>query len=114
MQSHYCWRCREVVPMLDEDEFEIVSELYSAGIKATKEFRQQHGLPLAHVPIDDLFRPCREAYERLTGYRDMHENAIIHHRLSLYGPPCPICGKPFRTPTATRCVEYDCPPTNTQ
>jgi hypothetical protein len=96
--------------MLDEAEFKIVDSLYSAAMKATEEFRQQHHLPSDRLSIDDRFRPCRDAYERLTGYHDMHENAIMHHRLSLYGPPCPNCGKPFRTPRSTRCVESDCPP----
>lgn len=99
MQLMYCWRCCEVVPMLDEAEFKIVADLYSAGMKA-----------FGKSSIEHRFRPCRDAYERITGYQDMHENAIMHHRLSLYGRPCPDCGKPFRSPQATRCVETGCPP----
>jgi hypothetical protein len=113
MKPLYCWRCRVVVPMLDEDEFKIVSQLYSAAMSATKEFREQHSLPLGKLAIDERFAPCRDAYERLTGYRGMHQNAIMHHRLSLYGPPCPNCGKPFRTPTATGCFESGCPSRST-
>jgi len=93
------------MPMLDEEEFARVSLLYSEGMRATKEFRQKHGIPLAEASIDDRFRPVREEYERITGRRNIHQNAIIHHRISLYGPPCPKCGKPFRTVSANFCAE---------
>jgi hypothetical protein len=42
-------------------------------------------------------------YERITGYRETNPNAIYHHRLALYGPPCKHCGKPLRTPQAKLC-----------
>ncbi len=91
--------------MLDEDEFAIISKLYSEGIRAAKDFRQQHNLPLGECSINERFRPVREEYERITGWKDMHQNAIIHHRLSDFGVPCPVCGKPFRTPKARFCAE---------
>ena len=98
-----------VLPMLDDEEFAVVSALHSEGMRATKEFRKTHNLPLADVGLEERFRPCLDAYERLTGFRETNPNAVMHHRLSLYGPPCQYCGKPLRTPTATRCVERDCP-----
>jgi len=42
-------------------------------------------------------------YERITGYRETNPNAIYHHRLAMYGPPCKHCGKPLRTPQAKLC-----------
>jgi hypothetical protein len=103
MERIWCWRCKSEMPMLDEDEFFSVQALYSGGIKATKEFRQKWGIALEGVPIDDLFRPVRTRYEELTGMKDCHQNAIMHHRISLYGPPCGQCGKPLRTPKAKLC-----------
>lgn len=91
--------------MLDDQEFEIVRELYSEGMRATKEFRQKHDIPLVNASIDDRFRPVREAYERMTGKKDVHQNAVMHHCLSLFGSPCPKCGKPFRTSDARCCAE---------
>ena len=88
------------MPMLDEAEFAEVSKLYSEGIRATKEFRERWGVPLQLAPIAERFRPVRDAYERITGMKEIHENAIMHHRISLYGPPCKRCQRPLRTPKA--------------
>jgi hypothetical protein len=90
--------------MLDEAEYAEVSRLYSGGIRATKEFRERWGVPLKDASISERFLPVRDAYERLTGMRESNQLAIMHHRLSLYGPPCTHCGKPLRTPDAKLCA----------
>jgi len=76
------------VPMLDEDEFEKASELYSSGFK-DRSLR---------------FKPLLDYYNDLTGYEYTNPNAIMHHEIALYGPPCEKCGKPYRTPLATFCA----------
>ena len=83
--------------MLDEEEFMEVAGLYSEAMKATKEF------PLERAPIDQIFSPVRLRYEQLTGMQNCHQNAIMHHRLLLYGQPCSACGKALRTPKAKLC-----------
>jgi len=90
--------------MLNEEEYAEVSQLYSGGIKATKEFRERWGVPLKDALTEERFRPVRDAYERITGMKESNENAIMHHRLSLYGPPCTNCQKPLRTPKAKLCA----------
>jgi hypothetical protein len=104
MKIMYCWRCDMDVPMLDEGEFAAMSELYSECMRAAKEFRQEHGLPLQGLGVDERFQPMRAAHERLTGYKGFRETAIMHHRISLYGPPCARCGRPLRTPDASKCM----------
>ena len=103
MKQLWCWRCRCDVPMLDEEEFAAVSRLYKESMRATMEFRERWGIPLKNVSMGERFRPVREEYERLTGMRDCHHDAIRHHRISLYGPPCKHCQKPLRTPKAKLC-----------
>ena len=50
------------------------------------------------------FGPLLREYERITGFRETNPNAIHHHVVSMYGPPCTACGKPLRTPRARFCA----------
>ncbi len=90
--------------MLYEEEFAIINDLYSDGMKATKEFRKKHNLPLEICSINERFRPVREKYTELTGFEETNHNAIMHHRISIYGELCKNCGKPLRTPQAAFCA----------
>jgi hypothetical protein len=103
MQSMWCWRCKQEVPMLDEDEFAEVASLYGQGISATKEFRRKWGIPLENASTHERFEPVRVHYEQITGMKESNENAIMHHRISLYGPACKRCRKPLRSPKAKFC-----------
>jgi hypothetical protein len=89
--------------MLDEDEYAKVSRLYSESIKGTKRLRERTGVSLKDPSIDELYQPVRDEYERFTGMKESNHNAIMHHRLSLYGPPCKRCQRPLRTPKAKLC-----------
>lgn len=84
--------------MLDETEFAEVARLYSSGFRA-------------RGTIEQRFAPVTREYERLTGYVNCPANAVMHHRLSLYGPPCVACGKPLRTPRARHCAACGTPRT---
>jgi hypothetical protein len=103
MQMLWCWRCRGEVPMLDEEEFAEIKALNLDSIKSVKEIRQRTGIPLNDPSIDELFRPVRDRYEQLTGTKEKNHSAILHHRISLYGPPCKRCQKPLRRPHAKVC-----------
>jgi hypothetical protein len=72
-------------------------------MRATKEFRETTGTSSADANLDERFKPVRLHYEELTGMKDCHHNAVMHHRLALYGPPCSKCGKPLRTAKAKLC-----------
>jgi hypothetical protein len=103
MQWLWCWRCKTEMPMLDEVEYFEVHRLYGEGMSATKEFRQKWGLPLEGMESEIRFKPLLDRYEQMTRMRETNPNAVMHHRLSLYGPPCHACGKPLRTPKARIC-----------
>jgi len=77
--------------MLDDREFEKAKELYSLGFKTSKSGK---------------FQPLINYYYDLTGFKveDDEYNAIMHHQISQYGPPCENCGKPYRTPLASFCA----------
>jgi hypothetical protein len=86
MRKQY-WRCQTELPMLDEVEYE-----------------QLTGLGRGQLSIAKWQQTQLDAYEHMTGYREYNVNALFHHRLSLYGPPCPKCAKPLRTSRATFCA----------
>jgi hypothetical protein len=90
--------------MLDEAEFSFVHDAYSIGVRAIKNYRQQHGVSLQETPVEELHSPVREVYEELTGATGFGADQIMKHRLALYGPPCSNCGKPLRTPQAKLCA----------
>ncbi len=54
---------------------------------------------------NERFKPAFDEYERMTGFRETNVNALWHHRLSLYGPPCKKCGRLLRTVQARHCAE---------
>ena len=89
--------------MLDEEEFAQISDLYSEAMRLAKEVRKNTGVPIKHLSIEERFEPVRAKYQLVTGFYESNENAIMHHRISLYGPPCANCGKPLRTPKAKLC-----------
>ncbi len=78
--------------MLDNKEHAIASKLYSKGFKVLNKDRQER------------FKELLDYYHELTGFGKTEPNAIMHHSLGLIGPDCERCGKPYRTPKATRCA----------
>jgi hypothetical protein len=89
--------------MLDEQEYDEIASLFHAGMRSVKDYRNETGAPLKSVPLSEHFAPLLARYKAMTGYTETNPNAVMHHRLSLYGPPCTNCGKPLRTPMAKFC-----------
>lgn len=104
MRMLWCWRCKAEVPILDEAEYASVAKLYSDAIKGVKEYCERWGIPLKDATTEERFRPVCLRYEELSVYKETNPNAVMHHRLSLYGPPYKHCGKPLRTPKAKLCA----------
>lgn len=90
--------------MLDEQEYSEISSLFTQGMKSVKEYREQTGASIKEaVPRSERFAAMLSRYETMTGFREINPNAVMHHRLSLYGRPCNRCGRPLRTPKAKLC-----------
>jgi hypothetical protein len=90
----WCWRCQEEVPMLDEVEYAHAFKLYGQAFEARKSGSDK----------TESFKPLLDYYQSLTGLEIEVPNAIMHHRIAQYGPPCEACGKPLRTPKAAFCA----------
>ena len=90
--------------MLDEDEYQKIGDLYS---KCLRDLHFQGGMA-------DRFKPVVDLYWKMTGFKDAHPNAILHHKISLYGPLCETCGKPYRTKAASFCAACGNKRENTQ
>lgn len=88
MKVLWCWRCKMEIPMLDDQEWDIV---WSKIEVAKKHF--------------DGRAPALAEYENITGFKETNFNAMFHHRVSHQGPPCIRCGKVLRTPAAFKCFE---------
>jgi hypothetical protein len=95
--------------MLDEEEFARVAQLYGNGFRSAPQQEEEAGPPTQPLTIEERFAPVSREYARLTGYVGCHPNAVMHHRLSLFGPPCSACNKPLRTPGAKLCAECGAP-----
>jgi hypothetical protein len=104
----FCWRCRMDVPMLDDAEWAQMAPRMHARIQSIKDYRQAHGVGIAdareHVDGEVL-----DLYFEMTGFRETNAEAIWHHHLSHYGPPCTACGKLLRTSRASFCAACGAP-----
>lgn len=101
----YCWRCAMDLPMLDEDEWARLVPLLRTAIPDFMDVHRTTGIGLGEAQASGVFGVRALAwYRELTGFDETNLNALWHHRLSLYGPPCEACGKPLRTPQAKRCA----------
>jgi hypothetical protein len=100
----YCWRCKMEIPMLDDGEWERVGAVFTNSVQAIKQYREIHNVPLQQAKTE-MFWEALYLYREITDFPETNPNALWHHRISLYGPPCQSCGKVLRTPVAKRCVE---------
>lgn len=94
MKKLWCWRCKMEIPMLNEDEYAIAHKLYGEAFGKTK----------LGVTREQRFKPLLDYYKSVTGFEETEPNAVMHHRIALYGPPCGNCGKPYRTSKAKYCA----------
>ena len=76
----------------------------SQAISEVQQIRKERGIGLAEALKHHYGSEALRLYQDMTGFPETNPDALWHHRLSLYGPPCKACGKPLRTPQATLCA----------
>ncbi len=81
--------------MFDEKESAVAYELYFEALNSYKS---------GAMPKDEIYGPLIEYHQKVTGIVETDPLKIIHHRSTIYGPPCDSCGKPYRTPKARLCA----------
>jgi hypothetical protein len=94
MKLLWCWRCQMEIPMLDDEEFSVAAKLYSGMADPIWKGKS----------LTERKQPVLDYYKEITGWDETNPNAIMHHRISQYGPPCEKCGKPYRTSLAAFCA----------
>ena len=104
MEIVYCWRVREFLAMLDEDEWEEMHPYLNDTINRIKEYREKHNCDLATAKKNFNLEATNK-FEELTGYKDIPYDLIFYLRRSDYGPQCQHCNKVLRTPKAKFCAE---------
>ena len=92
------------LPMLTEEEWTRVAPHLDDAIEQIKRYREQHQCSLAEARQKGFAQDALALYAQITGFKETNADALYHHRLSMYGPPCLACGKPLRTPHAKCCA----------
>jgi hypothetical protein len=103
-ESHYCWRCKKVVPFLNEDEWAQVEPLIRKSVEDVQRYREETGAPVSEALGKRRATASLAKFAQLTGYFETDANAIWHHRRSNYGSTCASCGELLRTTRARRCA----------
>jgi hypothetical protein len=107
MKMLWCWRCQQEMPMLEPAEALLVQKAKVMGMRVVEEEARHRGRLLLPMQVDGVARlrqPMLEMYRLLTGFVETNPNAVLHHEVAQYGPPCPRCTKPLRTPMARFCA----------
>ncbi len=95
--------------MLTEEEWAVVSPHLDNAVEQIKRYRQEHECSLAEANQRGFGQRALDLYEHITGVKETNANALFHHRLSMYGPPCRSCGKPLCTPQWRDCAICSAP-----
>lgn len=90
--------------MLEEHEWKVVSPFLANAVADIKRYRETKNVSLAEARAH-YGQEALAKYFEITGFQETNPDALWHHRASLFGAPCPACGKPLRSPKAKHCAE---------
>ena len=93
--------------MLETAEATLVRQAHLGGMPVVEAEAHRRGHVLIPMQLEGTARfrqPMLEMYRLLTGFVETNPNAVLHHEVDQYGPPCPSCHKPLRTTEARFCA----------
>ena len=93
--------------MLETAEAALVRQAHLGGMQVVVEEARRRGRVLIPMQLEGAARfwqPMLQMYQLLTGFVETNPNAVLHHEVDQYGPPCPQCHKPLRTTEARFCA----------
>jgi hypothetical protein len=69
-KERYCWRCDAIVPMLTEQEWEVMEPALTQAISEVQGYRAAHGASLEQALSSNPGRSALRLYQDLTGYAE--------------------------------------------
>jgi hypothetical protein len=104
MKEFYCWRCKCLMPFLEEDEWSQVSPLLVGAMKAIRNYMKKYKCNLK-TARQNCKPEAMLKFKELTGMPGVHFEIIYHHRLKDWGCKCKNCGHLLRTNRARFCAK---------
>ena len=105
MKRAYCWRCKNFIVVIEDNDLMEFDQLYAKCLEQVKLYREQNKVALSDAPVRELFAPVYRFYEDRGGDTTAGHVEFYKHRERNFGPSCPDCGKNFRTKEASFCAE---------
>ena len=97
MKKYYCWRCKILMPFLDEYEW---NEIYPLFRKPFSMFDEEYEIKTKNHNLKISLK-----FEELTKMKGVDPYIIGHHRLSDWGEECVKCNNLLRTPKSKFCAD---------
>ncbi len=107
MENLYCWKCDQVVSMLNEEEWQEIEPLLNLGFRSVKQYRGDASAQLSDVPLDECYSAALKVYHSFPDVVPVKPDSLRHHRRSLFGAVCQSCRKPLRTPRQLNVMNAD-------
>ena len=103
MKKYYCWKCKEVLPFFEENEWLEIEKLLDKRVKEIKHYRETNKCDLDTALID-LKNETSMKLEEVSEISAENYISIYHHRLAEWGEECRKCGYLLRTKEASFCA----------
>ena len=103
MEYHHCLCCDCRVPLLDEEEWGMLSTYTENMVKKIRDYKAENGCGLKEAQVE-IGKQVLRIFNELTGFNETNFLAVFHHRRSLFGGECFNCGHLLRTPKANYCA----------